>query len=54
MEYERNQILCEAQEARIREEQKRQTILAQYRRFCEWEADQEAAGRILDDSSSDI
>ena len=53
MEYEQNQMLCETQEEEIREEQERQIALAQFRKFREWEADQEAVRRLLDDSSSD-
>ena len=52
MEYEQHQILCEDQEVK-EEEQERQTNLAQFRKICELEANQEAAGRLLDDLSSD-
>lgn len=50
--YEHNQMLCEAQEVRNQEKQKRQTTLAQFRNFCEWEANQETVRRLMDDSSS--
>ena len=53
VEYELNQMLCEAQEVRTWAEQERQSTLAQFRNVSEWETNQEAVGRLLNDSCSD-
>ena len=52
MKYEQNQVILDAREAREVEDQQQET-LAQFQLFREFLANQDAAGRLLDDSSND-
>ena len=54
MEYEQRQVICEAQTAReVEQQQQQQATFTQFRMFRELVANQEAAGRLIHDLSSD-